>query len=114
MYLWDQWAKSGTRGCCATSTCSRETSCWSDGLEPLYTNQQKEKQPGQREAEPGSPNNWNFISLVFSDTFSSHFNLMDEECNNETSRGAGALTRSHVGSSREGIVSKNRQDTADS
>lgn len=32
----------------------------------------------------------------------------------KTSRGAGALTRSHVGSSREGIVSKNRQDTADS
>lgn len=36
----------GSLGCCVTSTGGKEMSCCSDGLEPLYSDQQKEKQPG--------------------------------------------------------------------
>lgn len=63
---------------------------------------------------PASPNNWDFISLLFSGTFCSHFNLTDGECNNTSTREAEALTGSHADASSEGKESKKRQDRPDS
>lgn len=44
-----------------------------------------------------SPGNWDFISLLFSDTSFSHLNLMDGERNDVITRAVDALTGARVG-----------------
>lgn len=63
---------------------------------------------------PESPSNWDFISLLFSDTSFSHLNLMDGEYNDVITRGVDALTGARAGVSSEGKGSEKMQDTADS
>lgn len=76
--IWDQW------DAVPRAPAAEKRAAGQMGLNLRTAISRRKSNQAQREAEPGSPNNCNFISLVFSNTFSSHFNLMDEECNNET------------------------------